>query len=110
MTLETKNFGNFQNSLILSLLLDPSRVPHALKLEIKCFEKALVRRLLYIWLVSKVKHLCKAKVKHLYRGQGETLVQRTTTITLNPYKNPIHPENNRYEVLPYKENEEKSSK
>jgi len=53
MTLETKNFGNFQNSLVLSLLLVTSRVPHALKLEIKCFEKALARRLLYICPVGK---------------------------------------------------------
>lgn len=63
MTLETKNFGNFQNSLILSLLLVKQHVPHAIGLEIKCFEKALVRRLLYICTVSKVKHYSESPVR-----------------------------------------------
>lgn len=64
MTLEIKNFGNFQNSLISSLLLAKQHVPHAIGLEIKCFEKALVRRLLYICTVGKV--------EHLFREQGNT--------------------------------------
>lgn len=53
---------------------------------------------------------CRPRCNTCPEDKGTLEQRQGGTPRLNPHKNPIHPENHWYEVLPYKENEEKRSK